>query len=273
MSRFGSWFAVSILTFSGVVAGPIQKAYAEEIDVTTQLTATYTGYVLNRRTNTFDDKVTLSNPLFTIRAPIKYVITGIAPASVTLSNATGTTPDGKPFINVPVNGGALGPGQSTSVILKFANPGRVKFTYATQILGDVPSIGRQVEYSGPPPVPMDAINELPKNPNTGRPVLMALPQGSLEFDAHLRDPITAVGACTDWITSCLKPGERELDDCARSAPKCATNTPWEEGSACCPAACFEQYRITRLRGMPDDEALINVYVKDGVCFPEYKGLR
>jgi len=56
---------------------------------------TFTGYVLNRLTNTYDIRATITNtstqPIY---GPMTLVITSIAPNSVTLANATGQTPDG-----------------------------------------------------------------------------------------------------------------------------------------------------------------------------------
>lgn len=246
---------------------------AQQVDVTNQVTLTRSGLVLNRSTNTFDSTVVITAKSNAIPAPISYVITGIAPASVTLANASGTTPGGMPFVNVPVNGGTLVAGQSATIVLKFANPSRVKFSFIDQVLGGAAEVGRIVQFVGPLPIPIAAIEALPRNPNTGRPIALSLPQGTLEVDVTRRDPITAVGACTNWIAACYEPGIRELDDCARSAPSCATETPWLESGACCPTACFAQYRSARLSGTTDLEALLRVYVRQGSCFPQYQGLR
>ncbi|MCQ1547606.1 MAG: hypothetical protein NOF05_02000 [Candidatus Accumulibacter phosphatis] len=269
-----SWFGLVklILTLAGSAATTWTWAQATQVDVTSQVTLTRSGYVYNRSTNTFDSTVRLSGQATSIPGPISYVITGIDPASVTLSNAAGTTPDGKPYVKVPVAAGGLEAGQSVSVVVKFANPSREKFSYTYQVLSRGTDIGKYVSFGGPPPI-LAELDALPRDPDTGLPVLIGLAEGSLQVDATLRDPITAVGACTGWITACLKPGERELDDCARSAPQCATNTPWLESSACCPAACFAQYRTARLAGMPQIATLMRVYVNDGSCFPQYKGRR
>ena len=56
----------------------------------------------------------------------------------------------------------------------------------------------------------------------------------LAVSAQVRYRTSALGACTRWITSCVDPTSRSLDDCARSAPPCATAQPWEEPD-CCPA--------------------------------------
>lgn len=92
----------------------------------------------------------------------------------------------------------------------------------------------------------------------------------LRIQHDLRDPVTALGECSDWVTSCLKPGERSLDDCFFSAPPCTTKEPWNEPAACCPAECYAQYAQKRRAGAPDEKAFDEVLFEDGSCVP---GLR
>jgi hypothetical protein len=127
-------------------------------------------------------------------------------------------------------------------------------------------VGRNTEYSLPA-MPADLLKGLPKNPDTGNPVVLQVQGLSLEYDVSQKDQLTAVAACTGWIATCFKPGEREIDDCARSAPVCATSTPWLESAACCPAACFERYSAARTAGRPAAVAIIEKYVDDRSCFP------
>jgi hypothetical protein len=84
--------------------------------------------------------------------------------------------------------------------------------------------------------------------------------------------VTALGACTRWITLCVDPASRSLDDCARSAPACATDRPWEEAAACCPAACFATYEAARLGGAEPLAAFSQVYFTDASCFPGVRAL-
>jgi hypothetical protein len=111
---------------------------------------------------------------------------------------------------------------------------------------------------------------LPRLPD-GQFLVLAVPGAQLTIDPTLRDPVTALGACTAWITACVDPS-RSLDDCARSAPPCATDRPWEEATACCPAACFEGYQRARQGGTEPLAAYEQVYFKDASCFPGLRAL-
>ena len=135
------------------------------------------------------------------------------------------------------------------------------------------NIGKDVVFVGPPPIPVARLNSLPRNPETNRPILISINGAQLEFDGNLRDPISAVGACTAWISACYDPGTREIDDCARSAPTCKTNQPWLEATSCCPSGCFDAYRSKRLNGANEIDTYFEVYFMDGSCFPGFKGGR
>jgi uncharacterized delta-60 repeat protein len=109
-------------------------AQAATLDITGQFAITRSGLVLNRATNTFDSTITLKNASGTaVLAPITAVVSGF-PASVTLANQAGQTPDGKPYVSPMAAGSLLQSGASLSFVLKFANPQRVTFTSVLQIL-------------------------------------------------------------------------------------------------------------------------------------------
>lgn len=131
-------------------------------------------------------------------------------------------------------------------------------------------VGKPVSFDPPPPPDLEAAH-VPRLPN-GQFLMLALPGAQLTLDPALRDPITALGACTAWITSCVDPASRSLDDCARSAPPCATDRPWEEATACCPAACFDAYQKARRAGTEALAAYGQVYFKAPDCFPGVRAL-
>ena len=64
-------------------------------------------------------------------------------------------------------------------------------------------IGHPVSFDPPPPPDLAAAH-LPRLPN-GHFLAIAIPGAQLEIDPTLRDPVTALGACTAWITSCVDP--------------------------------------------------------------------
>jgi len=104
-------------------------------DVTSLVTVARSGLVYNRTTNTFDSLLTITNSSTSIlTGPLILVITQITPSSVTLSNSTGLTSSGNPYISLTVPAGGLSPGQSISnVLLKFSDPNRVAFTFNSSV--------------------------------------------------------------------------------------------------------------------------------------------
>jgi len=139
---------------------------------------------------------------------------------------------------------------------------------------DEPQIGRLVAYT-PPPIPDLNGLGLPQTETGGImlfPVDNGESKGHLEIQEDLRDPVTTVGGCTRWIVGCVEPGNRSLDDCARSAPHCSTDKPWEEETHCCPASCFESYATLRVGGIEPIPAFDAVYFENGSCFPGLEDL-
>jgi hypothetical protein len=107
---------------------------------------------------------------------------------------------------------------------------------------------------------------LPREPD-GNFLLLGVPGAQLEIDPTRRDALVAAGTCARWITSCVADGGHALDDCARSAPPCATSTPWEEPAACCTAACFDRYQQSRRAGTEGLAAFDDVYFGADPCMP------
>lgn len=135
-------------------------------------------------------------------------------------------------------------------------------------------IGRFVKYT-PPPLPDLGALKFPRTETGGImlfPVDTGESKGHIELREDLRDPLTTVGGCTRWIVSCVQPGNRSLDDCAKSAPHCATDKPWQEEAHCCPASCFESYASLRTEGIDPIASFDTVYFEDGSCFPGLKDL-
>ncbi len=89
--------------------------------------------------------------------PIKVVINSISTTAVTVANADGVTPEGKPYFSYAMDNGMLIAGMSTaSKRWIFSNPKAVKFSYTTNVLGIIPeaaatigSVGGVVEVSNP----------------------------------------------------------------------------------------------------------------------------
>ena len=119
-------------------------AQAAQQDVTSSLTISPTGFLLNRTTGTFDSKVTLTNKsTTTFGAPLWLVISGL-PSGTSLANASGVTPAGVPYILVPLTNNQLLPTGSVSQLVRVNNPNRVSikptFSVLAQPLVTVPNV-------------------------------------------------------------------------------------------------------------------------------------
>lgn len=121
-----------------------------------------------------------------------------------------------------------------------------------------------------PPPPTPDVSGLPKDAN-GRPVLIQTPQGAITLEKQdKRTPLNVLAACSVLITRCVKPGERDLDACFMSAPRCASARPWEDSNykPCCPQACWQRYEARRKAGATPIAALdLTLYGGDGAAPP------
>lgn len=82
------------------------------------------------------------------------------------------------------------------------------------------------------------------------------------------DPTTALGKCAALVTFCYRKGVGSVDSCMASAPKCATNEPWNEESACCAAACQDKYAQARKGGADEATALTDSLFEAPSCMPQ-----
>ncbi|MDP1823621.1 MAG: hypothetical protein Q8L48_10275 [Archangium sp.] len=106
----------------------------------------------------------------------------------------------------------------------------------------------------------------------GNYFLMAAPGATLQYDPTLKDPLTALAACSQWLVGCFSPNERTLDACVEAVPACQTPSPWEEAAPCCPSACKDQYRQQRQGTADAFAALDAVLFVDGSCLPGVNAL-
>ena len=107
---------------------------------------------------------------------------------------------------------------------------------------------------------------LPKAPD-GKFILIEIGKSRIDLDPTLKDPLTALGGCTDLITYCYAPGTKSVDDCVASAKSCETQQPWEALAACCPSACKTDYATARSGGSDELAAFDQVFFQNPSCFP------
>lgn len=83
------------------------------------------------------------------------------------------------------------------------------------------------------------------------------------------DALSVERQCSDMIKDCWQKDNdpnRSLDACFKFAPRCATSRPWEEGRACCPDSCWQQYSQLRHQCMGPFGAMMQVFFDDH-CAP------
>lgn len=113
---------------------------------------------------------------------------------------------------------------------------------------------------------------LPKTAD-GKWNLIQVGRSGIDLDPTLKDPLTALGGCTDLITRCYAPGSKSLDDCVSGAVACeASRPPWEALAACCPSDCKNAYATARANGTGDFASFDQVFFQDPSCFPGVKDL-
>jgi hypothetical protein len=122
----------SALTSARIAMG--ERLHQLSIDVTTRVSVTGTGLGYNRATKLFNGTVTVTNTsASTIAAPLQLMLNGL-PSGVTLSNATGTTIGGSPYITSHV---AVALGASVKFTVQFSNPSNTSLSYTPQVLSGI----------------------------------------------------------------------------------------------------------------------------------------
>jgi Putative Ig domain/Divergent InlB B-repeat domain len=137
LRRVSTWRSL-IFGFSVLIAALTTApgcAAQKTVDVSTQVTVTKSGLVLNRATNTFNTVVTITNSSASdLNGPLLLVISNVSATTVTVANQSGKDPSGNPYVYVLVPEGSLPAGKSISnILLKFNNPSRVAFTFGLSV--------------------------------------------------------------------------------------------------------------------------------------------
>ncbi len=110
--------------------------------VPTNVTVTRGGFVLDRRTGTFTQQLTLTNTgTTTVSGTVAIALDSLS-TNATLATSAGVTaataPTGSPLAVVNVGSDSvLTPGETATVVLQFSNPTRAAITYNTRVLGGV----------------------------------------------------------------------------------------------------------------------------------------
>jgi hypothetical protein len=99
------------------------------VNVTSQVSVSQSGLVYNRATQLFGGTITITNTgSASFIGTLEFEVTGL-PAGITLANASGTAPDGNPYILISLPNGIFAPGQSITFSIYFKDPNKISFNY------------------------------------------------------------------------------------------------------------------------------------------------
>jgi hypothetical protein len=112
---------------------------------------------------------------------------------------------------------------------------------------------------------------LPKTPD-GKFVLIEIGKSGIDLDPTLKDPLTALGGCTDLVTNAYAPGTESLDEAVSGVKACESQKPWELLAPCCPTECKDAFAAARANGGEEFAAFDQIFFKDPSCFPGVKDL-
>jgi hypothetical protein len=66
----------------------------------------------------------------------------------------------------------------------------------------------------------------------------------VEIFVSKRSANTVAAACSAMVSACSHKSDdpgKSIDACFKSAPRCTSDRPWEQDTACCPQACWQKY--------------------------------
>ena len=126
-TRSLAWLFVLLFWASALLAQPLASKSQTEVS--------FSEPAFDRASNTFDITATITNTSDELwPPPILLVLSRLHPRGVALTNGSGTTLEGKPYMTVLASGVGLRPGETVSGIrLKFRHPTQAKFSFANEI--------------------------------------------------------------------------------------------------------------------------------------------
>lgn len=133
----------------------------------------------------------------TFDAPALLAVTGSTPLGATLANSAGTTTDGFPFVNVPIDSRGFTPGRAVTVLLKFSNVSVARFTVNRSVRAIVRAAPSVVSLEpNPVVVALGAVKQLTltiQNPSATLPMSVTLTSASPTVVSVLPTIVVAAG--------------------------------------------------------------------------------
>jgi len=106
-------------------------AYLAPVDISSQVSVTTSDFIYSRATRLYTCTMTITNSgSTTINGSLATVLDNL-PAGVTLTDATGATGSGSPYISTS-SAVILAPGASTNLMLKFSNPSNQSIAFSPE---------------------------------------------------------------------------------------------------------------------------------------------
>jgi len=124
----------------------------------------------------------------------------------------------------------------------------------------------------PEPLKSSDLSALPTD-ERGQPILSQDGSGnSIVLEKHKSpSPSQALAICSSSVTKCHQPGQRSLDQCWVSMPRCASASGSDGKEVCCPSACAARYEKERIAGATPLEATHDALFGRPSCIPGVKG--
>lgn len=145
---------------------------------------------------------------------------------------------------------------------------RIRYVVLALLLTGCPEGAKVIEEKLPEQLPEKLPPLALPLPRTadGKFILIEVGKSGIDLDPTLKDPLTALGGCTDLITKAYVPTQ-SLDDAVSAVKSCVNATPWQTLSPCCPTGCKDRYTQLRGSGAGEFAAFDQVFFKDPACFP------
>jgi pimeloyl-ACP methyl ester carboxylesterase len=121
--------------------------------------------------------------------PIKVVVSGVTPSTISVANAGGIIEDGNPYLNFTTVTGQFLPGATiASKRLIFANPTAARFSYTANVLAKIPEAVASIDSAGGTVETADGIilEILPESLHTQQTItVLAVPQAKIEIESTI----------------------------------------------------------------------------------------
>ena len=203
-------------------------AIALSLDVTQSIQISKSGLIYNRNNKTFNTTLSIKNTSNTkINGPIIAAVIVSDPANISVNNATGTSSNGFPTININPPSGQLDSGSIiNSIPLSFKNPSQKSFTYTLTFSGQLTNdvyLSQFTIYSAARQGQLNGLN----NVNVGI-IGDSLSVGQFAFSSNSGLPWYYGGSASYSLAALLANEKAGNDDNTWGGAQCGENSVYNE---------------------------------------------